>query len=333
MPMFNCAPFVADAVTSVLDQSFADFRFLIVDDGSTDGSGDIVAKLVASDPRVTLFRQDNAGIVASLTFLLSHVETPYVARMDGDDICLPGRFARQIAHMKAQPHLGALGTQFVEIDESGRQIPDDDPLPVGVGAVMAQLGFRQPICNPTTMFRRDALIAAGGYREAFRFCEDYDLFLRLSRIADIDNLPDRLLQYRRSPNQMSIRNNSRQTRQAVKALFAHREVLAGRRDPFDAMDLLPAVADMDGVFGRPGMALAMRAEIVSRLRFSPFALAGPEFDLICTHAASGAAFPGGWRTVARCLRLGLPRQALALAFNMTKGRLSVSRLAKGRTAS
>jgi hypothetical protein len=333
MPVYNCAPFVADAVSSVLAQSFGDFVFLIVDDGSTDGTGDIVAALAADDPRVTLYRQDNAGIVASLSFLLAKVRTPFVARMDGDDICLPERFARQIAHMKANPALGALGTQYVEIDEEGRRVFADDLLPVGVGTVMAQLGFRQPLCNPTAMFRRDALEAAGGYREAFRYCEDYDLFLRLSRVADIDNLPDCLLQYRRSSCQMSIHNNSRQTRQAVKALFAHREVLAGRADPFDGLQELPKIDAMDGVFGRAGVSAAMRAELVSRLRFSPFALAGEEFEFICLHAASGAAFPGGWRTVARCMRLGLARQGMVLAASLLRGRFRpLSRLAKGRAS-
>jgi hypothetical protein len=118
---------------------------------------------------------------------------------------------------------------------------------------------------------------------------------------------------------MSIANNSRQTQQAVKALFAHREVLAGRPDPFEGLADLPALDQMDAHVGRSGVAHALRGDIATRLRFSPMALAGAEFAMLEAHALSGDAFPGGWRTVLRCFSLGLPGRGLRLASALLRG--------------
>ena len=319
MPVYNCARFIEAAVASILCQTHADFELLIVDDGSTDGTTGILRGLAANDARIRLIEQENCGIVASLNRMISLACGEFMARMDGDDISLPDRFARQIAHLSAHPQIGAVGTQYVEID--GADVVTDPAIrhPVGPAAVRAGMMIEQPFSNPTVMFRAAALRAAGGYREAFRYCEDYDLFLRLSRIAELDNLPDILLHYRRTPTQMSIANNSRQTRQAVKALFAHREVLAGRPDPFDGLDILPTLDRMDAHIGRVGVARALRGEIAQRLRFSPMALGGEEFAMIVAHARSGDPFPGAWRTVLRCFSLGLFARTFQLAAALLYG--------------
>lgn len=319
MSMYNSAAYVQAAVESVLAQSFSDFEFLIVDDGSSDNSAAIVAKLAKSDARITLFRQENRGIVPSVNFLIDQAQAPLIARMDSDDICLPDRFAAQVAHMAAHPELGALGTQFIEIDEQDKIRDAYFRHPTSASDIRAALAERQPIGNPTVMLRTEVIRQIGGYRPAFRYCEDYDLFLRLSRVADIENLPDVHLLYRRSENQMSTLNNHRQTRQAVKALFAHREVLAGGRDPFDGLQDMPELEDMDRVFGRAGVMAAMRAELAVQLRYSRTALAGDEFQYLYDHAASGAPFPGGWRTVARLVKYGMPGRAAQLAQALTAG--------------
>ena len=121
MPMYNAARFVEAAIDSILAQTMGDFIFYIVDDGSTDASGDIAARKAATDRRIRLIRQSNQGIVASMNRMLGRVETPFVARMDADDISLPDRFALQLAHFDRTPTLGALGGQYVEIDNGGRR--------------------------------------------------------------------------------------------------------------------------------------------------------------------------------------------------------------------
>lgn len=312
LPVYNARPFVGAAIDSILSQSMGNFHFYIVDDGSTDGSGDLIAERAGRDRRIFLLRQENSGIVASLNRMLALIETPFVARMDADDIALPERFARQIEHMERDARLGALGSQVDEIDAAGRIIPGCTTLPVGKRDVRSELERRQSIANPAAMFRTEALRAAGLFRPAFRYCEDYDLFLRLSEIADIDNLPDVLLLYRRSPGQLSVLNNFEQTRQAIYAQLAHQERLAGRPDPFAGLDTLPPLADLDRLLGRGGVAERVEIDILSARRYAVGDMDDAEFAEYCTAMERGLPIEGG-RAVLRCLRQGKILRAIRLA--------------------
>lgn len=330
MPMYNAARFVEAAIDSVLAQSMGDFIFYIVDDGSTDESGEIAARKAVLDPRIHLIRQENQGIVISLNRMLALVDSDLVARMDADDIALPDRFLRQLDRMYSDPTLGALGTQFIEIGEQGEILQAGFRQPVGRDAVRAALQERQPIANPSAMFRTQALRDAGLYRPAFRYCEDYDLFLRLSESADIDNLPDILFHYRRSPGQMSIANNVRQTRQSVYARLAHRERLAGRADPFADLDDLPPVSALDALIGRAGVARAVEADIMAALRYSVADMDDEEFAGFCRNVASGVPLVGAFRSVLRCLVNRSPGRAARLAVAIARGGFAPPRVAKTR---
>lgn len=321
LPVYNARQFVGDAIDSILSQTMGDFVFYIVDDGSTDGSGDLIAGRAARDTRIRLLRQENRGIVTSLNRMLEQVETPFVARMDADDIALPERFARQLGHMEGHAGLGALGAQVDEIDIAGQRLSSRTPMPVGTNGVRSELDHRQPIANPTAMFRTSALRDAGLYRPAFRYCEDYDLFLRLSEIADIDNLPDVLLLYRRSPGQMSVLNHGAQTRQAVYARLAHQERLAGRPDPFAGLAELPPLADLDRLLGREGISELVEIEILDARRYAIRDMDETEFAGYCAAAARGLPVEG-WRAVLRCLSRGKIGRAARLARSLTKGRLA-----------
>lgn len=327
LPVYNARQFVGAAIDSILSQTMGDFLFYIVDDGSTDGSGDLIAARAAEDRRIHMLRQQNSGIVASLNRMLAQVETPFVARMDADDIALPDRFARQLERMERDARLGALGTQFDEIDAAGRNIPGRTTLPVGAGNVRTELEHRQPIANPTAMFRTAALRAAGLYRPAFRYCEDYDLFLRLSEIADIDNLPDVLLHYRRSPGQMSVLNHGAQTRQAVYARLAHQERLTGRADPFAGLAALPPLADLDRLLGREGVSERAEIDILDARRYAVGDMDEAEFAEYCSAAARGLPVEG-LRAVLRCLSQAKIARAVRLAHALARGR----RTNRGRRA-
>lgn len=321
MPVYNSRSVVGAAIDSILSQTFGDFVFYVVDDGSTDGSGDLIAEKAVRDSRISLIRQDNRGIVASLNRMLALVDTAFVARMDADDIAMPDRFARQLERMGADQRLGALGTQFEEIDEAGRRLSSGSAMPVGTALVHAELEQRQPIANPTAMFRTQALRDAGLYRAAFRYCEDYDLFLRLSEIAQIDNLPDVLLLYRRSPGQMSVLNHGVQTRQAAYARLAHRERRAGRPDPFAGADMLPSLSDLDRVLGRPGVAAIVESEILRARRYAVGSMTDAEFAGYCAAIARGIK-GSDKRAVVRCLAEGKLGRALRLAKALAMGGLA-----------
>lgn len=327
MPMHNAAPFVGMAIDSILSQTMGDFIFYIVDDGSTDGSGEIAATKAAGDPRIHLITQPNSGIVASLNRMLALVDTPFVARMDADDVALPRRFEKQLARLEAEPSLGALGTQFIEIAADGHILDATYRQPTGVATIRAELAHRQPIANPTVMFRTAALRDAGLYRQAFRHCEDYDLFLRLTEIADIDNLPDILLHYRRSPGQMSVLNNAPQTRQAAYALLAHDERMAGRRDPFDGLDSLPPTTDLDALLGQPGVGARLEAVILTELRYAVATMGDAEFADYCARVADGIAVTGGGRAVLRCLAGGRFDRAARLTVALLRRASGQGRLA------
>ncbi len=321
LPVYNARQFVGAAIDSILSQTMGDFVFYIIDDGSTDGSGDLIAERAVSDQRIHMLRQENSGIVASLNRMLEQVETPFVARMDADDIALPERFARQLEHLERNPKLGALGGQFEEIDGAGRKLPGHVRLPIGADAVRAELERRQPIANPTAMFRTKVLRAAGLYRPAFRYCEDYDLFLRLSEIADIDNLPDVLLLYRRSPGQMSVLNHGMQTRQAVYARLAHQERLAGWADPFAGLSTLPPLADLDRLLGREGISERTEIDILDARRYAVGDMSEAEFAEYCSAAARGLPVEG-LRAALRCLSQAKIGRAFRLAWALTRARLT-----------
>src|SRR5262245_14197402 len=108
MPIYNAGRFLPAAVESVLAQTFADFELIAIDDGSRDGSSEVLAQLAARDPRIRVFAQENRGIVATLNRALELARAPLVARMDADDLSRPDRFAKQIAFLRQHPEVAAV---------------------------------------------------------------------------------------------------------------------------------------------------------------------------------------------------------------------------------
>ena len=304
MSVHDDAATVGAAIESILGQTFQDFEFLIVNDGSSDGSGAIIDSFAAADPRIRAIHQPNRGLIASLNRLVAEARGDLIARMDGDDISLPGRFAAQVAFLDAHPDHGVLGTNTNEIDEADRITLCTDLHPLDHAAVQAALRRGSPVAHSSVMMRTAVVREGGGYRAAYRHCEDYDLWLRLSERTRIANLPDRLLLYRRSSGQVSVRHVVEQQTGAAIARQAHRERLAGRPDPTHGLDRLPPVADLDELFGRSGVAQAVRGELAQTMVYSREALRGGGLDLLIAHVAAGGARGRLWRTVARLLAFG-----------------------------
>lgn len=313
MSVFDNAAYLAPAIESILAQTSGDFEFLIVDDGSTDGSGAIIDRYAARDSRMRVTHQSNQGLIASLNTVIGAARAPLIARMDGDDIALPDRFERQLAFLDARPEVGVLGTGCTSIDEAGepsRRTFDNVTEP---HELLEDLRNGPPLCHPSVMMRRDAVQAVGGYHAAYRHCEDYDLWLRLSRHVAMANLPDRLLLYRQSSTQVSNRHALAQQLGAAIAWEAHVERLAGRPDPTDALTELPALTDLDRVFGRPGVERAVRAKVARSILYSKVALRGDGLGLVLDNLAQGGSREGLWRTVMRLITFGEPARAARLA--------------------
>lgn len=203
MAVRNGAPYVRAAVQSVLDQTYGDFRFLIVDDASTDDTCEIV--LSYDDQRVELLcLERNVGQTAALNIGLRRISTPWIARMDGDDYSAPSRLEEQMRVLADNPSVGCVGTGIWEfrddpwIVETIRLRPQDH-----AGIKHAAL-YGTGMIHGSIVISRDALLDIGGYDERYRYGADRDMFIRLLAKYRAMNIPKPLLGIRRHANQDSF---------------------------------------------------------------------------------------------------------------------------------
>lgn len=196
MPVYNGQRYVKKAIGSILSQTFQDFEFIIVDDGSTDKTPEILKAAAILDSRIRVVTRENRGISPSLNEGLALARGDLIARMDADDISLPNRFALQVAYLDAHPDCGLVGGQIIFTD------PHDRPLikmrhPLDHAEVLdTMMKGTESLSHPTVMFRRKIAQAIGGYSLRFEHAEDIDFFLRMGEQAKVANLPDLVLRYR-----------------------------------------------------------------------------------------------------------------------------------------
>jgi GT2 family glycosyltransferase len=248
LPVWNGERYLKQAIESILAQDFVDFELIVIDDGSTDRSAEIVTAF-AHDPRVALHKQANAGVVAARNAGLRVAHAEFVAFLDADDIALPGRLAKQVAYLRAHPEAAAIGSNITYFSDADGVIRTQK-FPVGVTQVANALETGNPLAQPSVMLRKSMAMAAGGYREAFKFgAEDYDLWLRLAEKHPLDNLPEVLTLYRVHADSLTHRRRHEQTFAALAAACAHRRRIAGRSDPLDGLSepLSPAVLPLLGL--------------------------------------------------------------------------------------
>lgn len=237
MPVHNGAPYLELAIDSILAQTFTDFEFVIIDDGSTDATPEVLGRYQAADQRVRVHRQEKAGLVASLNRGCSEARGEYLARMDADDIAFPDRFAQQVDFLDRHPQVAVVGTAVMRIDAAGREIKRNF-CPTSHAEIVQALREYTCFTHPTVMLRAAALAAVGGYRKAYEPAEDYDLWLRLSERYELANLPDPLLYYRVYAGQLSVRHLEQQTLSVVGARATARQRAATGSDLTPSQDLI-----------------------------------------------------------------------------------------------
>lgn len=239
MPVYNEERFLREAVDSILSQTFTDFEFIIIDDGSTDGTPDILAQYAQRDSRVRVFRQENSGLVRSLNRAVALSRGEYVARMDADDISLPKRLATQVRWLDSNPEIASLATRTDEIDENGRVVKRGDRY-VGSAFIRRTLlrGY-SILYHGSVMFRRVCFDRVGGYREEFKRAEDYDLWLRMTDHYSLDNVPEILYQHRLRLGSVSFKHYFQHQRAAALALECARRRRAGVPEPPVVISDLP----------------------------------------------------------------------------------------------
>ena len=196
MCVYNGEAHLREAVESILEQTFKDFELVIVEDGSTDSTWEILNEYAAQDSRIVLSRNDkNLGLERSLNRGLAMTRGEYFARQDADDISLSNRLELQTHFLDTHPKVGALGTAVEFINEEGICLWKDY-LPVDHESLRALFLINNFMHHSTLMARRTLMQDLGGYNVNLRYAEDYDLWWRLSRISRLANLPNVLLKRR-----------------------------------------------------------------------------------------------------------------------------------------
>lgn len=245
MAVHDAERYLGEAVESIFGQTFRDFEFLVVDDGSTDATGAILSSY--TDPRLRVIRlKNNVGLPAALNAGLREVRTPLIARMDGDDVSDMRRLEFQVAFMGSHPDVVLLGTGFVRIDANGRPF-EKVLLPVDHGVLQEQLLMGSQFCHPSVMVRTEVMRAVGGYRAlAGGAAQDYDLWLRIAERGRIANLPHVLLRYRMHEGQISVSRLERQRQAANVYRILALQRRAGLAENIDAalQESVPDGADM-----------------------------------------------------------------------------------------
>jgi glycosyltransferase involved in cell wall biosynthesis len=207
MPVYNAAQYVGEAVESILKQSNPDFEFLIIDDGSTDASFEVLKRYAARDTRIRLTSRPNRGVAATLNELLNQARGQFIARMDADDIAMPERLALQADYLQAHRDCVMVGCRVWRCDEEGDAVGEYSTLEEHEDIDAFHFRMTGPaLVHPSVMMRRDAVMAVGGYR-AFRI-EDIDLYLRLAERGRLARLPAFLLKYRIHSSNLSVTNVS-----------------------------------------------------------------------------------------------------------------------------
>ena len=192
MTVYNGMPYLTKSVESVLGQSLIDFEFVIVDDGSTDGTADYLASL--DDDRVKVISQENGGTADAANHGLQHVTTEFVARMDADDISMSNRLELQLDYMLANPEVGILGSQVAPAGE--QSIGKSLNLPESHKDIFdALMSGHHGLAHSSLMIRTKTLKEVGGYWK-FPLIDDWDMMLRMGEVSKLANLSNIMLLYR-----------------------------------------------------------------------------------------------------------------------------------------
>lgn len=245
MPVYNPGSYLRGAIDSILNQTFSDFEFLIINDGSTDESLDIIASY--SDPRIKVINnQKNLGLSPSLNRAAMMARGKYLARMDADDVTLPDRFQRQVSYLEKHSEVGVLGGSIRIIDERGDMLLQVPPVPYEPIAVQWEMLFRNPMIHPTIMMRRGLYQQVGGYASARILSEDYDLWRRLIKITQLANLREVIHYYRMHPGSVTATRLSEQKRMSNKVTQKVISDALGEQVPLDTVQKLRRQTDLSG---------------------------------------------------------------------------------------
>lgn len=288
IPAYNADATLREAIASIQNQTVRDIRIIVINDGSTDGTGALLREIAAEDPRVVAIDTRNEGIVSALNTALAQATAPMLARHDADDLAFPDRFERQLAYLDAHPDCVALGADVHHIDEHGRRTGWTTVFGGEVIWDATALPALEPyLMHPFLMVRRSAVLAVGGYRYVFH-AEDADLYWQLLGQGRLYNLPVVLGEYRvhaGSVSSVSIHNGRVAAAYAERAAVSFQRREAGIPDlafPAEARETLKSLGTIEAIVDyaahamtdveRGHFRLAIAAKLLQNATYRPYLL-------------------------------------------------------------
>jgi glycosyltransferase involved in cell wall biosynthesis len=217
MCVFNGENTVESAIKSILDQTFNDFEFIILDDGSSDSTFLILKKYQDIDSRIKLYSQKNTGLTKALNNAIGFASGKYIARQDADDISFPNRIEQQVKYLKGNPSTFLVGSNFIEeingVRYAGKYISDKE--------IMKKVFLHNPFPHTSAMFLRSVFNELGGYDESFDTSQDFELWIRFAKFGQIAMLSDPLVERVLSSNNITKKRPIRQYINGLRARLIH----------------------------------------------------------------------------------------------------------------
>ncbi len=202
MPAFNTENYIRNAIDSVLNQSFREFELLIINDGSTDRTEEIIRSI--TDPRIVLVNQANAGVAAALNTGIRHAKGEYIARFDADDICYPNRLELQYNFIRSNPEYVLLGSDVVYMDKNGVELFYYSCIGHTNEEIQTRIEFSCPFIHASVFYRTDIIRELGGYDLRGHTFEDYILWTKFIRKGKVHNFSIPLISVRLNPESITV---------------------------------------------------------------------------------------------------------------------------------
>jgi len=218
MSVYNGGLYMRSAIDSILEQTFRDFEFIIVNDGSLDNTREILVEYTKKDPRIVLVNNgNNIGLTRSLNKGLKIAKGELIARMDADDLSFPQRLERQMKILEGNKNVGAIGSWYYIINENGEIIGNCQPPANNIRIKKAFLNSA-PIIHSSLMVKSKVLENVGFYDEEFRYAQDRDLLLRIAKKYELMVITEYLVEYRNNKNSISLQKEIEQKKFCLKAI-------------------------------------------------------------------------------------------------------------------
>jgi len=357
LPVYNAETTIRASIESVLVQTYRDFVLLVVDDGSTDKSSEIIKDLASRDNRIRYLSKANGGIVSALNFGLDACTCEYIARQDADDLSTPDRFATQLEILRDRPDVVAVSGAHHHIDEAGRVIDQGFFYTDPNTADFLVIPHLEPyLPHPFLMIRRSALRAVGGYYRYVIHSEDTDLYWRLREVGTLFNTSRLLGSYRLHSKSLSDQSIQAGRVQAVYSQMAGLSAMRrfnGLSDiefPPNVLESLKDLVSLEEIAALASKQLdkteqaylhaCVAAKLLELLSFRSYAIEGPDIRFVAANLRQSNCNREVWNKSEETLKrllLGLGkrlvkagRMGASLRVRLIFGRLFVGQIVHGR---